>query len=399
MKNVLIINAGSSSLKYQIINMEDESILAKGVAERIGIDNSVVVHSPTGKDKVTINVEMENHGDAMKAVIAALTDKEHGVLEDMSSIVAVGHRVLHGGERFNKSMVVDETVLDGIRDYIELGPLHNPANIKGIETCMEVMPGIPNVAVFDTSFHTTMPDYAYLYGIPYDAYKSHKIRKYGFHGTSHRYIALRVPEMLGLDPNNLKLITCHLGNGSSLAAVKNGECIDTSMGLTPLEGLIMGTRSGDIDPATIPYLMKKYDMTAEETVNYLNKKSGMLGVSGVSSDFRDLWDASEAGNEMARLALHMFNYRIKKYIGSYAAALNGVDVIAFAGGIGENDEHVRREICEGLTYLGVDFDEPANHVRGKETVISKPGSKVTVAIVPTNEELMIARDTYEICCK
>jgi acetate kinase len=253
--------------------MEDESILAKGLAERIGIDNSVVVHSPTGKDKVTINVEMENHGDAMKAVIAALTDKEHGVLEDMSSIVAVGHRVLHGGERFNKSMVVDETVLDGIRDYIELGPLHNPANIKGIETCMEVMPGIPNVAVFDTSFHTTMPDYAYLYGIPYDAYKSHKIRKYGFHGTSHRYIALRVPEMLGLDPNNLKLITCHLGNGSSLAAVKNGECIDTSMGLTPLEGLIMGTRSGDIDPATIPYLMKKYDMTAEETVNYLNKKA------------------------------------------------------------------------------------------------------------------------------
>ncbi len=399
MKNVLIINAGSSSLKYQIINMDDESILAKGIAERIGIDNSVLVHSPTGKDKVTIEVVMDNHGDAMKAVISALTDKNHGVFEDMSSIVAVGHRVLHGGERFHKSMVVDEEVLDGIRDYIELGPLHNPANIKGIETCMEVMPGIPNVAVFDTSFHMTMPDYAYLYGIPYDAYKSHKIRKYGFHGTSHRYIALRTPKMLGLDPNNLKLITCHLGNGSSLAAVKNGQCIDTSMGLTPLEGLIMGTRSGDIDPAAVPYLMKKYDMTAEETVTYLNKNSGMMGISGVSSDFRDLWDAADDGNKMARLALHMFNYRIKKYIGSYAAALNGVDVIAFAGGIGENDEHVRREICEGLSYLGVDFDEEANHVRGKETVLTKPGSKVMVAIVPTDEELMIARDTYEICCK
>jgi acetate kinase len=399
MKNVLIINAGSSSLKYQVINMDDESILAKGIAERIGIGNSVLAHSPAGKDKVTIEVVMENHGDAMKAVISALTDSGHGVFEDMSSIVAVGHRVLHGGERFNKSMVVDEEVLDGIRGYIELGPLHNPANIKGIETCMEVMPGIPNVAVFDTSFHTTMPDYAYLYGIPYDAYKSHKIRKYGFHGTSHRYIALRAPKMLGLDPNHLKLITCHLGNGSSLAAVENGKCIDTSMGLTPLEGLIMGTRSGDIDPAAVPYLMQKYDMTAEETVTYLNKNSGMIGISGVSSDFRDLWDAAENGSEMARLALHMFNYRIKKYIGSYAAALNGVDVIAFAGGIGENDEHVRREICEGLGYLGVDFDENANHVHGKETVITKPGSKVTVAIVPTDEELMIARDTYEICCK
>ncbi len=401
MKNVLIINAGSSSLKYQIINMEDESVIAKGIAERIGADHSVLVHTPvaTGKDKVKIDVVMKNHGDAMKAVISALTDKEYGVLEDMSSICAVGHRVLHGGERFTASTVVSEEVLEGIREYIPLGPLHNPANIKGIETCMEVMPGIPNVAVFDTAFHQTMPDYASLYAIPYEAYQKYKIRKYGFHGTSHRYISRRVPKMLGIDGSNLKLITCHLGNGSSLAAVKNGECIDTSMGLTPLEGLAMGTRSGDIDPAAIPYLMDKYNMTAEETLTFLNKKCGMLGVSGVSSDFRDLWDAAEQGNAMARLALHMFNYRIKKYIGAYAAALDGVDVIAFAGGIGENDEHVRREVLEGLGYLGVKFDSELNHVRGKETVISTPDSKVTVVIVPTNEELMIAKDTFEICCR
>ncbi len=399
MKNVLIINAGSSSLKYQVINMEDESVLAKGIAERIGMDSSVLVHQPCGKDKVKNEVAMPDHGAAMKAVIAALIDPQVGVMDDMSSIVAVGHRVLHGGERFRESTVVNEEVLDGIREYVELGPLHNPANIKGIETCMEVMPGVPNVAVFDTAFHATLPDYAYLYGIPYAAYRDHKIRRYGFHGTSHRYVSLRAPEFLGKDPNNLKLITCHLGNGSSIAAIKDGKCIDTTMGLTPLEGLMMGTRSGDIDPAAITYLMGKYNMTAEETITFLNKKCGMIGISGVSSDFRDLWDASDAGNEMARLALHMFNYRIKKYIGAYAAALDGVDVIAFAGGIGENDEFVRQEVLEGLTFLGVKLDVEANHVRGTERVISTPDSKVTVAIVPTNEELMIARDTFDICCK
>ncbi len=401
MKNILVINAGSSSLKYQIINMEDESIVAKGIAERIGANNSVLVHTPVSKGmpKMRIEVKMENHGETMKAVIAALTDKEHGVIEDLSSICAVGHRVLHGAETFKESTVIDQNVLDTIRTLIPLGPLHIPANIKGIETCMEIMPGIPNVAVFDTTFHQTMPDYAYLYGLTYDAYKEHMIRKYGFHGTSHRYISKRVPEMLGKDPKNLKIITCHLGNGSSIAAVKNGECIDTTMGLTPLEGLMMGTRSGDIDPSAIPYLMEKFDMTLPETIDYLNKKCGMLGMSGVSSDFRDLWEAVDEGHEQARLSLHMFNYRIKKYIGAYAAALNGVDVIAFAGGIGENDEFVREEVMENMEYLGIKIDKEENLVRGVEKVISTPDSKVIVAIVPTDEELMIARDTYELYTK
>lgn len=396
MNNILIINAGSSSLKYQVIDMDTEKVLAKGVAERIGMDNSVISHTPGDKEKIQIDVKMENHGDALKAVIDALTNPEYGVMKDMSSIKAVGHRVLHGAELFKESTLVTPVVLEGIRGLTELGPLHLPANIKGIETCIELMPGIPNVAVFDTSFHNTMPEYAYLYGIPYDAYKDHKIRKYGFHGTSHRYISLRAPKFLNKDPENLKLITCHLGNGSSLAAIKNGKCLDTTMGLTPLEGLIMGTRSGDIDPAAIQYLMKEYKMSIEDTINFLNKKSGMIGVSGVSSDFRDLWDAAEQGNKMALLALHMFNYRIKKYIGAYAAVLDGVDAIIFAGGIGENDEHVRREVLENMDYLGIKLDLEANHTRGEEKIISAPDSKVLVAVIPTNEELMIARDTLEI---
>ena len=399
MKNVLVINAGSSSLKYQVINMENEEVLAKGIAERIGMENSVVVHSPKGGEKEKLDVSMKNHGEAMKAVIDALTHAKYGVLEDMSSIVAVGHRVVHGGEKFYKSTVINHEVLESIRDCIDLAPSHNPANIKGIETCMEIMPGIPNVAVFDTAFHQTIPDYAYLYGIDYDAYKSYKIRRYGFHGTSHRYVSLRAPEFLGVDPKGLKMITCHLGNGSSIAAIQDGKSMDTSMGLTPLEGLIMGTRSGDLDPAAITYLTKKYDMTAEETISYLNKKCGVAGISGVSSDFRDLWAATEKGNKMARLALSMFNYRIIKYIGSYAAAMNGVDVITFAGGIGENDEGVREEVLDGLAFLGITFDKEVNLQRGKELLLSLPDSKVKVAVIPTNEELMIARDTYEICCR
>jgi acetate kinase len=399
MKNVLIVNAGSSSLKYQVIDMEDESVLAKGLAERIGMGHSTLTHQPAGKDKVTLETDMPHHKAAMQAVIAALTDKGHGVMADMSGIAAVGHRVVLGGEQFPASAIMDEKALEAVASYNDLAPLHNPANIEGIRTCMEVMPGIPNIGVFDTAFHATMPDYAYLYGLPYDAYQNHKIRRYGFHGTSHRYISRRAPEFLGKDPNNLKIITCHLGNGSSIAAVKNGKSIDTSMGLTPLEGLIMGTRSGDVDPAAIPFLMKQYDMTAEETITFLNKKCGMIGISGVSSDFRDLWDASASGNQMARLALHMFVYRIIKHIGSYAAALNGVDVIAFAGGIGENDVFVRREVLEGLTYLGVELDEEANRTRGEERVVTKRGSKVVAAVIPTNEELMIARDTYELCGK
>lgn len=397
MNYILVINAGSSSLKYQIIDMDDESVKAKGLVERIGISGSKLTHKPAGKEPFELEQDMPTHGEAINAVIAALVDPEHGIMKDMSAIKAVGHRVLHGGERFWQSVIVNDDVIDGIKEYIPLGPLHNPANLKGIETCMEKMPGIPNVAVFDTAFHQTMPDYAYLYGLPYDAYKEHKIRKYGFHGTSHRYISMMVPKLLNRSAEGMKLVTCHLGNGSSLAAVKDGKCIDTTMGLTPLEGLVMGTRAGDIDSAAIPYLMEKYNMTAEETVTFLNKKCGVLGVSGLSSDFRDLEDASKAGHEGAIRALNMFNYRVKKYIGAFAAAMGGLDVIAFAGGVGENDTGVRANCLKGLEFLGVKLDLEKNNVRGKTAIISAPDSKVTVMVVPTNEELMIARETYELC--
>ena len=390
MTYILVINAGSSSIKYQLIDMDNEEVKAKGLVERIGIEGAQLTHTTTGKDKIIVKKAMADHGVAMQEVIKALTDEELGAVKSMDEIQAVGHRVLHGGEKFTQPSLVDENVLDGIREYIELGPLHNPANIKGIETCMALMPGIPNVAVFDTAFHQTMPDYAYLYGIPYDAYKDHKIRKYGFHGTSHRYITMQIEKKLG--GKDLRIITCHLGNGSSLAAVKDGKCIDTTMGLTPLEGLIMGTRSGDIDPTAVTYIMKKYDMTAEEVVSFLNKKSGVLGISGVSSDFRDLEAAANEGNEKAQLALNMFIYRIKKYIGAFAAALGGVDVIAFAGGIGENDGYIRSECLKGLDFLNVSIDDEANKGRG-ELDITGADSKVKVLVIPTNEELMIARET------
>ncbi|MBQ6003476.1 MAG: acetate kinase [Clostridia bacterium] len=390
MTYILVINAGSSSIKYQLIDMDNEEVKAKGLVERIGIEGAQLTHTTTGKDKIIVKKAMADHGVAMQEVIKALTDEELGAVKSMDEIRAVGHRVLHGGEKFTQPSLVDENVLDGIREYIELGPLHNPANIKGIETCMALMPGIPNVAVFDTAFHQTMPDYAYLYGIPYDAYKDHKIRKYGFHGTSHRYITMQIEKKLGR--KDLRIITCHLGNGSSLAAVKDGKCIDTTMGLTPLEGLIMGTRSGDIDPTAVTYIMKKYDMTAEEVVSFLNKKSGVLGISGVSSDFRDLEAAANEGNEKAQLALNMFIYRIKKYIGAFAAALGGVDVIAFAGGIGENDGYIRSECLKGLDFLNVSIDDEANKGRG-EVDITGADSKVKVLVIPTNEELMIARET------
>ncbi|MBR3564026.1 MAG: acetate kinase [Clostridia bacterium] len=390
MTYILVINAGSSSIKYQLIDMDNEEVKAKGLVERIGIEGAQLTHTTTGKDKIIVKKAMADHGVAMQEVIKALTDEELGAVKSMDEIQAVGHRVLHGGEKFTQPSLVDENVLDGIREYIELGPLHNPANIKGIETCMALMPGIPNVAVFDTAFHQTMPDYAYLYGIPYDAYKDHKIRKYGFHGTSHRYITMQIEKKLGR--KDLRIITCHLGNGSSLAAVKDGKCIDTTMGLTPLEGLIMGTRSGDIDPTAVTYIMKKYDMTAEEVVSFLNKKSGVLGISGVSSDFRDLEAAANEGNEKAQLALNMFIYRIKKYIGAFVAALGGVDVIAFAGGIGENDGYIRSECLKGLDFLNVSIDDEANKGRG-ELDITGADSKVKVLVIPTNEELMIARET------
>ena len=397
MNYILVINAGSSSLKYQVIDMEDESVKAKGLVERIGIAGSALTHKPAGKEPYVLNQDMPTHGEAIEAVIAALVDPAHGIMKDMSAIKAVGHRVLHGGEKFWKPCIVDGDVIAGIKEMIPLGPLHNPANLKGIETCMEKMPGIPNVAVFDTAFHQTMPDYAYLYGIPYEAYKDHKIRKYGFHGTSHMYLSQMVPEILGRSAQGMKLITCHLGNGSSIAAVKDGKCVDTTMGLTPLEVHVMGTRSGDIDPAAIPYLMDKYNMTAEETVNFLNKKCGVLGISGVSSDFRDLEKAAEEGHERAIIARNIFNYRVKKFVGAYAAAMGGVDVIAFAGGVGENDTLVRRDCMAGLEFLGVKMDLEANKVRGKVQIISAPDSKVTVMVVPTNEEVMIARSTYALC--
>lgn len=397
MKNVLVINAGSSSLKYQLIDMDTESVIAKGLVERIGIDGSVIKHKPTGKENVEIAVPMNDHVAAMEQVIKALTDKEHGVVEDLSSIAAVGHRVVHGGEDFSGSVVITDEVIKAIEDNAELAPLHNPANMMGINACKQLMPGVPMVGVFDTAFHAKMPDTAYLYGIGYEAYENYKVRRYGFHGTSHKYVSQRAAQILGKKPEELKIVTCHLGNGSSIAAVDGGVSVDTSMGFTPIEGLIMGTRCGDLDVAVIPYLMNKMNMSIDEVSTYLNKKCGVLGVSGISSDFRDLENAAEEGNKRAQLARDMFTYRVKKYIGAYAAAMGGVDVITFAGGVGENDGLVRQESLEGLEFMGVKLDKELNlGVRGKEVVISTPDSKVTVMIVPTDEELVIARDTKDL---
>ena len=398
MKTVLVINAGSSSLKFEVIDMEDDKVLAKGLVERVGTDDARLIYQPVARtsEKIVIEKPIKDHEEAMKAALDALVSSEHGVLDGLESIAAVGHRVLHGAEEFTESVSVDGHVLDTLRDNIDLGPLHMPANIKGIETTMNLMPDVPNVAVFDTAFHQTMPDYAFLYALPYEAYEKYKIRKYGFHGTSHRYLARRTPEFLDRNPDDLKMITCHLGNGSSLAAIRGGRCLDTTTGLTPLEGLAMGTRSGDIDPAAVPYLMDKYGMNLEQAMDYLNKQSGMLGISGVSSDFRDLWDEAERGNRRARLALDIFCYRVKKYIGAFAAVLDGLDVLVFAGGVGENDHGVREKICDHMNYLGIHLDREANMVRGEERIISSPESRVTVVVVPTNEELMIAMDTAEV---
>ena len=397
MKNILVINAGSSSLKYQLINMEGESVIAKGLVERIGIDHSVIKHRPAGKPQVEIEMPIPDHEEAMGAVISALTDREHGVIDDLSSIAAVGHRVVHGGEKFSSSVIIDDQVMACIRENVEIAPLHNPANIMGIEACQKVMPSVPMVAVFDTAFHAKMPREAYLYGLPYEAYTEYKVRRYGFHGTSHSYVSKRAAAILNKDIKGLKIITCHLGNGSSIAAVKNGISVDTSMGFTPLEGLVMGSRSGDIDAAIVPHLMNKMGMTIDQTIGYLNKKSGVLGLSGVSSDFRDLWAAAEQGNERAQTALDVFCYKIKKYIGSYAAAMGGVDVITFAGGIGENDSQIRKLSCAGLEFMGVQIDDGVNDgLRSREAVISSGASRVVVMVVPTDEELVIARDTSEL---
>ena len=395
---VLVVNCGSSSLKYQLFEMNDESVLAKGLVERIGLDGSILTHEPTGKDKVKITANIKNHTIAIGLVLDALIDATHGVISSMKEIEAIGHRGVHGGEMFSDSVLVTPEVIKAIEMCIEMAPLHNPPNIAGMDACSELMPGVPQVAVFDTAFHQTMPKKAYMYALPYEAYEKYGIRRYGFHGTSHKYVSQRVTEIMGKECNNdLKIITCHLGNGSSVAAIQNGQCIDTSMGFTPLEGLVMGTRCGNIDPAIIPFLMKKENMTMDQIDTYINKKSGVLGISGVSSDFRDIEKAAEGGNERAQLALDMFTYEVIKFIGSYAAAMNGVDAIVFTAGVGENAISMREQITAGVEYLGTKIDKEKNNVRGKEREISVAGSKVKVFIIPTNEELVIARDTVKIC--
>ena len=394
---ILVINAGSSSLKYQLIDMENEQLLAKGLCERIGIDGHLK-HTPLVGDKPVFNedVPMPTHSEAIAAVIDKLTSAEYGVVASMKEIDAVGHRVVHGGEKFASSVLITDEVLDAIRECIPFAPLHNPANITGINACRDVMGDVPMVAVFDTAFHQTMPSKAFMYAVPYEYYKKDGIRRYGFHGTSHRYVSARCAEMMGRPIEELKIISCHMGNGSSLAAVKNGKVIDTSMGFTPLVGLPMGTRCGDLDAGVIQFLMNKYGYSIDEMLNILNKKSGVLGVSGVSSDFRDLGKAAEEGNERARLALDMFYYWVAKVAGSYAAAMNGVDAIIFTAGVGENDKEARAEICKYFGFLGVKVNAEANNTRGQDIMISTEDSPVKVFVIPTNEELVIARDTRDI---
>ena len=394
--NILVINCGSSSLKYQLINSDSEAVLAKGLCERIGIDGSVLTHTPAGKDKVRIETPMPNHTVAVQLVIDALTNAEHGVIKSLDEIGAVGHRVVHGGEKFASSVVITDEVMKAIEECNDLAPLHNPANLIGINSCKEIMPNVPMVAVFDTAFHQTMPEKAYLYGLPYEYYEKYKVRRYGFHGTSHDYVSARAAQLLGKKREELKIIVCHLGNGASVSAVDHGKCVDTSMGLTPLEGLIMGTRSGDMDPAICDFICQKEGLTSAEMNTVLNKKSGVLGMSGVSSNFRDVEAAANEGNHQAAAALDAFYYRVAKYIGAYTAAMNGVDAIAFTAGVGENNIVGRAEICKYLGYLGTEIDSDKNNVRGEERIISKDGSKVTLMAIPTNEELAIARQTLEL---
>lgn len=393
---ILVINTGSSSLKYQLINMTDESVLAKGLCDRIGIDNSFIKHTKTGMDTVVIDKDMSNHKAAMKEVVRVLTDKKLGVIMDMSEIIAVGHRVVHGGEKFHDSVVIDDKVMNAIKECIELAPLHNPPNITGIEACRNIMPTTPMIAVFDTAFHQTMPKHAYLYALPYEIYEKYGVRKYGFHGTSHKYVAQRAAAMLKRPLEELKLISCHLGNGASVCAIKYGKSVETSMGFTPLAGLAMGTRSGTIDPAVISYLMDKEKMSIKDINDYLNKKSGVLGISGVSSDFRDIHAAADEGNERAQLAIDIFCYRAKKYIGEYAAVVDGVDGVIFTAGIGENNSIVRRGILTGMDYMGIKIDWEKNEMRGGEFDISAPDATVRTLVIPTNEELAIARETMKL---
>ena len=395
--NVLVINCGSSSLKYQLINSESEEVLAKGLCERIGINGSAITHQPEGKEKVTTEVEMQNHTQAVQYVIEKLTDKEVGVIASLDEIDAVGHRVVHGGEKFASSVVITDEIIKAIEECNDLAPLHNPANLIGINSCKEIMPNVPMVAVFDTAFHQTMPKKAFLYGLPYEYYDKYKVRRYGFHGTSHDFVSNRAGEILGKKREDLKIVVCHLGNGASVTAVENGKSIDTSMGLTPLEGLIMGTRSGDIDPAIVTFLAEKENISAKEVIDICNKKAGVLGLSnGVSSDFRDLVAARDEGNQFAKDALDTYAYKVAKYIGAYAMAMKGLDVVVFTAGIGENNCPLREQICEYLATFDTKIDKEKNAIRGEEIIISTEDSKVKVIVIPTNEELAIARETVAL---
>lgn len=393
---ILVINAGSSSLKYQLISMTEEIVLAKGLCDRIGIPGSLIKHKTNDGRSVTKEIKMVDHKDAITSLINVLTHEEWGVIKSLDEIKAVGHRVVHGGEKFFKSVIIDDEVMNAIEECVELAPLHNPPNITGIKACQQVMHGVPQVAVFDTSFHQTMPKKAYIYALPYEFYKKYKLRKYGFHGTSHRYVSERAALLLGKPYDKVKLVTCHLGNGSSIAAVDCGRVIDTSMGFTPLDGLAMGTRCGTIDPAVVTFLMNKEGLSTDEMDVIMNKKSGVLAVSGVSSDFRDLDDAVEQGNERAALALEIFAYQVKKFIGSYACAMGGIDAIVFTAGIGENNPIIRSMVCEGLEFLGASINKEKNMTRGMEIDISTDDSKVRVLVIPTNEELAIAKETRKL---
>lgn len=393
---VLVINCGSSSLKYQLIDMENEFVMAKGLVERIGIEGSVLTHKP-GNEKIKIEVPMKDHKDAIKLVLDALVDENHGVIKSMSEIGAVGHRVVHGGEKYSESVLIDDIVMKELEKCTELAPLHNPPNLIGINACKALMgEDTPMVAVFDTAFHQTIPDYAFTYALPYELYEKYGVRKYGFHGTSHRYVTNEAAKLLNKDVKDLKIVTCHLGNGASCAAIDGGKSVDTSMGFTPLDGLVMGTRCGEIDPAIIPFVQKKMGLSSDEMNDIMNKKSGVYGISGISSDFRDIEDAAAKGNKRAQLALEVFYYKVKKYIGAYAAAMGGLDAIIFTAGLGENSPEARCEVCKGLEFLGVNFAECKNDFKGKTEFVSADDSKVKVISIPTNEELMIARDTKEI---
>ena len=394
---ILVLNCGSSSIKYALYNMDDKSVMTSGGAERVGLDGAFVkVKLPNGEKK-TVMHDIPEHTEGVKFIFSLLTDPEIGVIKDLNEIDAVGHRMVHGGEKFNKSVVLTDEVLKTFEECIDLAPLHNPANLKGVKAVSELMPGLPQVGVFDTAFHQTMPAHSYLYAIPYELYEKYGVRRYGFHGTSHRYVSKRVCDFLGVNPADKKVITCHIGNGGSIAAVDGGKCVDTSMGLTPLEGLMMGTRSGDIDGGAITFLEKKLGLDADGMSNLLNKKSGVLGITGISSDMREIESANDEGNERAKLALDMYSYRIKKYVGAYAAAMGGCDIIVFTAGVGENQASMREDVCKNMEYMGVRLDVEKNKtIRGEEAIISTPDSKVTVCVIPTDEELMIATDTMNL---